>query len=90
MVVISLGINFPIGLFWYKGVKIGTGQTPVKQYSDYLRNLFITGRAKPSFIVSHSIPLSKAPEAYKKFDLRGEGEGFGYTKVLLKPQMKLF
>ncbi len=77
--------TFPIGLLWYKGATIGTGQTPVKRHAEHLRNLIIAGKAKPSFIVSQRIPLSKAPEAYSKFDLRGEGEGAGYTKILIKP-----
>jgi glutathione-independent formaldehyde dehydrogenase len=79
--------TFPIGLFWEKGISIGMGQCPVKRYDVYLRNLIMSGRAKPSFIVSHRIPLSKAPEAYSKFDLRGVGAGEEYTKVLLKPKM---
>jgi glutathione-independent formaldehyde dehydrogenase len=78
---------FPIGEFWYKGVSIGTGQAPVKKYSEHLRNLIMSGVARPSFIVSHRIGLNKAPEAYRLFDMRGEGEGAAYTKVLLKPSL---
>ena len=77
----------PIGQLWEKGIAIGTGQAPVKRYDFYLRDLIITGRAKPSFIVSHRIPLTQAPEAYRRFDMRGVGEGASYTKVLLKPDM---
>lgn len=43
------------------------------------------GRARPSFIVSHHMPLEQAPEAYAKYDLRGSGEGKDFTKVVLKP-----
>ena len=39
------------------------------------------GRANPSFVVSHSVPLDDAPDAYKKFDQRIDG----YTKVILNP-----
>ena len=59
------------------------GQAPVKRYNEYLRDLIIAGKAKPSFIVSHRLPLDAAPDAYKHFDARG-GE---YTKVILKPDM---
>jgi len=40
--------------------------------------MIISGRADPSFVVSHEIGIDEAPQAYKKFDQRIEG----YTKVL--------
>jgi len=40
------------------------------------------GRARPSFVVSHELPLEDAPVAYQKFDQRVEG----YTKVILRPE----
>jgi glutathione-independent formaldehyde dehydrogenase len=69
------------GDIFEKGLRIGTGQTPVKRYDTYLRDLIISGRAKPSFIVSHRLPLEEAPDAYRHFDRREDG----YTKVVLKP-----
>ncbi len=75
----SLLIDF--GRLFEKGLRLGTGQCNVKQYNAYLRDLIIAGRAKPSFVVSHDVPLENAPEAYEKFDKRIEG----YTKVILKP-----
>ena len=74
-------IVFDMGLFWFKGQKVGTGQANVKHYNRQLRNLIHTGRAKPSWIISHQLPLDKAPEAYKHFDARDKG----WTKVVLKP-----
>ena len=41
----------------------------------------MTGKAKPSLIISHKLPLEGGPDAYQKFDKRVEG----YTKVILKP-----
>jgi threonine dehydrogenase-like Zn-dependent dehydrogenase len=41
----------------------------------------VSGRAKPSFVVSHEIGLDEAPQAYEKFDKRVDG----YTKVLIHP-----
>lgn len=64
-----------------KGLHLGTGQCNVKKYNRYLRDMIISGRAKPSFVVSHQCSLDGAVEAYEKFDKRVEG----YTKVLLKP-----
>jgi threonine dehydrogenase-like Zn-dependent dehydrogenase len=75
--------KFPMGMFWMKGLTLGTGQANVKKYNRYLRDLIVSGRAVPSQIVSHELPLSEAPDAYDKFDKRVDG----YTKVLLKPGM---
>ena len=71
----------PFAKAFDKAITIGTGQCPVKKYNLFLRDLIIAGRAKPSFIVSHRLPLEEAPDAYDKFDRRTEG----YTKVILKP-----
>jgi glutathione-independent formaldehyde dehydrogenase len=46
-----------------------------------MRDLISSGRAEPSFVVSHEVPLTDAPEAYVKFDRREDG----YTKVILNP-----
>ena len=74
--------DFPLGAAWNKGISIEMGQAPVKRYNVYLRDLILAGVVKPSLIVSHRLPLSQAPDAYKLFDERADG----YTKVLLKPQ----
>jgi glutathione-independent formaldehyde dehydrogenase len=71
-----------IGKLFEKGLRLGTGQCNVKRYNRHLRDLIISDRAKPSFVVSHEVPLERAPEAYEKFDKRIEG----YTKVILHPR----
>jgi glutathione-independent formaldehyde dehydrogenase len=71
-----------IGKAFEKGLELGTGQCNVKQYNRQLRDLIIAGRAEPSFVVSHELPLAQAPEAYEKFDQRVDG----YTKVILHPR----
>jgi glutathione-independent formaldehyde dehydrogenase len=76
-------LSVAIGKAFEKGLRLGTGQTNVKRYNRFLRDLIIAGRAKPSFVVSHELPLDQAPEAYEKFDKRIEG----YTKVILHPGM---
>ncbi len=75
----SLAINF--GKLFEKGLKLGTGQCNVKQYNAYLRDLIISGKATPRFVVSHEVPLDAAADAYDKFDKRIDG----YTKIILKP-----
>lgn len=72
--------NFPLAEFFEKGITIGTGQAPVKKYNEYLRDMIVSGRAKPSLIVSHRIDITEAPDAYTKFDQRSDG----YTKVVIR------
>ncbi|KAG9765878.1 S-glutathione dehydrogenase, partial [Aureobasidium melanogenum] len=74
-ILISFGKLFEKGLF------LGTGQCNVKAYNRQLRDLIVSGRAKPSFVVSHEVDINDAVDAYEKFDKRIDG----YTKVLLHP-----
>lgn len=77
--------EFPLwfGELWSKGLTVGTGQTPVKSLQFLLRDLIVSGHAKPGMIVSQDLPLTKAPDAYKEFDKRD-----GWTKVVLHPGMQ--
>ena len=72
---------FDFGAFWNKGQSMGTGQANVKAYNRLLSRLIEKDRVKPSWIVSHELPLNKAAEAYENFDQRKKG----WTKVVLKP-----
>ena len=74
-------VALDFGKLWSKGIRIGTGQTSVKTYNRRLCNLIEVGKARPSFIVSHELPLAQAPEGYRHFDARDEG----WTKIVLKP-----
>ncbi|TQM13292.1 glutathione-independent formaldehyde dehydrogenase [Pseudonocardia kunmingensis] len=76
-------VAFDYGLHWFKGQTMGSGQCPVKKYNRRLRDLVAAGKATPSWIVSHELPLAQAPEAYEHFDNRDDG----WTKVVLKPAM---
>jgi glutathione-independent formaldehyde dehydrogenase len=64
---------------------VGTGQAKIKHYNRHLRNLIHTGRAKPSWIISHELPLTEAPNAYQHFDARDDD----WTKVVLKPELAM-
>ncbi|MCH2316838.1 MAG: glutathione-independent formaldehyde dehydrogenase [SAR202 cluster bacterium] len=75
----ALSINF--GRLFEKGLRFGTGQCNVKKYNAYLRDMITAGKASPSFVVSHEVPLDDAVDAYDKFDKRVDG----YTKVILNP-----
>ena len=74
-------LAFDFGQFWVKGQHVATGQANVKAYNRKLCNLIAAGKSKPSWIISHELPLDQAPEAYKSFDERKDG----WTKVVLKP-----
>jgi len=74
-------VAFDYGTFFSKGQRMGTGQCPVMRYNRHLRDLIITGRAQPSFLVSHELPLGEAADGYRHFDNRDAG----WTKVLLRP-----
>ena len=74
-------IAFDFGEFFTKGQRIGTGQANVKAYNRRLCKLIEEGKASPSFIVSHELPLEQAPDGYKRFDAREKG----WTKIVLKP-----
>ncbi|MGZ5255594.1 MAG: hypothetical protein ACXWCT_14380, partial [Flavitalea sp.] len=79
-------MDFNFGNFWMKGQRIATGQAKVQSYHRQLCTLISSGKAKPSFIISHELSLEDAPEAYKHFDDRDNG----WTKVILKTRSKQF
>jgi glutathione-independent formaldehyde dehydrogenase len=71
----------PWGTLFRKGVTIGMGRDHDERYNGRLRDLIATGHARPSTIVSHRLPLTQAPDAYRHFDERRDG----YLKVVLRP-----
>ena len=73
-------LAFDFGMFWFKGQTHRQRPGPVKKYNRQLRDLIAAGKAEPSFIVCHELPLDEAPEAYEHFDKRDDG----WTKVVLK------
>ena len=71
----------PLLQIFDKQINLRMGQANVKRYNRQLRDMITDGRATPSFVVSHVLPLEDAPGAYRKFDRRVDG----CTKVILKP-----
>jgi glutathione-independent formaldehyde dehydrogenase len=49
-----------VGKLFENGLRLGTGQCNVKRYNRQLRDLIIADRARPSFVVSHELPLDRA------------------------------
>ncbi len=74
-------LPFDMGAFFAKGLRMGSGPANVKRYNRFLRDLIITGRAQPSCVMSHQLPLADAPDAYAHFDHRDEG----WIKITLQP-----
>jgi threonine dehydrogenase-like Zn-dependent dehydrogenase len=73
--------KFPIGAVMNRSITIKTGQTHVQRYLQPLLQMIMDGKIDPSFIVSHKMPLEKAPEAYKMFKEHKDE----CIKVVLKP-----
>jgi threonine dehydrogenase-like Zn-dependent dehydrogenase len=70
-----------MGAAFAKGLTFRMGQTHVHRYLEPLLKRIENGEIDPSFVISHRIPLEKAPEAYKTFrDKQDE-----CTKVVMKP-----
>lgn len=74
-------LTVPWSKLFNKNVRIAMGRDDDKRWNRKLRDMIITGAAKPSRVVSHRLPLEQAPDAYVKFDERRDG----YIKVILKP-----
>lgn len=58
------------------------GRDDDKRWNRKLRDMIITGAARPSQIISHRLLLDDAPDAFEKFDAREDG----YIKVMLRPR----
>jgi hypothetical protein len=74
-------LAFDYGNFFFKGQSMGTGQCNTKHYNVALRDLITKNKAKPGFVVSHELDLTRATEGYEHFDQREDG----WTKVVLHP-----
>jgi len=73
--------KFPLGQFMNRSLTLRGGQCHVQRYMKPLLERIRNGEIDPSFIITHHLPLSDAPEAYKMFrDKKDNCE-----KVVLKP-----
>ncbi|MBL8774192.1 MAG: glutathione-dependent formaldehyde dehydrogenase [Phenylobacterium sp.] len=71
----------PMGALMNKGLTIRTGQTHVKRWTDDLLQRIDSGEIDPTFVVTHTEPLGRAPEMYGLFNDKKDG----CIKVVLKP-----
>jgi len=73
--------KMPIGAAHAKGLTFKMGQTHTHKYVPRLMDHIEKGRIDPTFLISHRLPLSEAPHAYKIFKEKKDN----CTKVVLKP-----
>jgi threonine dehydrogenase-like Zn-dependent dehydrogenase len=71
----------PMGALMNKGLTIRTGQTHVKRWTDDLLRRIDEGEIDPTFVITHTVSLSRGAEMYKKFRDKEDG----CIKVVLKP-----
>ncbi len=64
-VYIGFPDKLPFGALMNKGLTIKTGQTHVNKYSQLLLKKIEDGEIDPSVIITHNLPLSEGPAAYK-------------------------
>ena len=72
--------KFPLGAFMEKGLTLKTGQTHVQHYMPGLLNAIMEDKIDTTFLISHRMPLEKAPEGYKMF----HDDQNVATKIVLK------
>lgn len=74
--------KFPMGAAFGKGLTFYMGQTHVHNYINKLLKLITTNKIDPSFLITHRLPLSEAPDAYKTFREKDDN----CIKVVLYPE----
>jgi threonine dehydrogenase-like Zn-dependent dehydrogenase len=59
--------KFPMGSFMNRSLTMRTGQCHVQKYMPMLLDRIQRGDIDPSFVISHTMPLSEAPKGYEMF-----------------------
>jgi threonine dehydrogenase-like Zn-dependent dehydrogenase len=80
-VYVGFADKIPLGTIMNKAQTIKTGQTHMMRYMSPLLDKIVEGEIDPSFVITHTEPLERAPEMYKKFRDKKDG----CIKVVLKP-----
>jgi threonine dehydrogenase-like Zn-dependent dehydrogenase len=73
--------KFPTGALLNKGLTVRAGQCHVHRYMKPLYDHIREGRIDPTFVITHSLPLEEAPNAYETFKHKEDD----CVKVVLKP-----
>lgn len=73
--------TMPMGAFMNKGLTMKTGQTHMMRYMQPLLDRIQAGDIDPSFVISHTVPITQAPQMYEVFRDKKDN----CTKVVLDP-----
>jgi threonine dehydrogenase-like Zn-dependent dehydrogenase len=73
--------KFPMGAVLNKGLTVKAGQCHVQRYIKPLYERVRNGEIDPSFVITHSVGLDMAPDAYETFKHKQDE----CVKVVLKP-----
>jgi threonine dehydrogenase-like Zn-dependent dehydrogenase len=73
--------TIPMGAFMNKALAMKTGQTHMMRFMKPLLDSVQRGEIDPSFVISHRVPIDRAPEMYKTFRDKQDN----CTKVVLDP-----
>lgn len=73
--------KMPMGSFVNKGLTMRSGQTHVHKYLRPLLERIQQGDIDPTFLITHTLPIEEAPNAYRIFRDKEEN----CIKVVLKP-----
>jgi threonine dehydrogenase-like Zn-dependent dehydrogenase len=76
--------TLPFGMAFNKGVTFRMGQAVPQHDNQTLLDLILKGKLRPEEIITHTLPLESAPEAYQMFLRKTDG----CMKVVLKPGMQ--
>lgn len=74
--------KFNFGAAFAKGLTFKMGQTHMHKYMPPLLSAIEEGRIDPTFVISHRLKLTDAPDAYSNFNT----EKNQWRKVVLKPE----
>ncbi len=80
-VYIGFPDKIPMGAAMNKGLTFKMGQTHVQRYTKPLLDKIANGEIDPSFVITHHVPLSQAPDAYRMFRDKKDG----CIKVVIHP-----
>ena len=63
----------PWATFFSKGISVNFGRTHDRRYTTLLRDLIVSGRARPGVVVTHHGHLDNAAALYQQFNQRANG-----------------
>lgn len=72
---------FPLGAFFSRNVTLKMGQAPARAYMQSLYQQIVNETFDPTDIITHTLPLEKASDAYDMFNAKKDN----CIKVVLKP-----